>query len=116
MINFAAATSNTTAADKLRLVGAVAGTDYTVTSTTNNTGDNTAQVQTLTITDTGVTAGYDVQVVWNGVTYDFDETGADGTLPGTGGVAALNAAVIAAGGVSAILLLVFSQLLVVVLV
>lgn len=101
---FAAATSAEDAGTRqLRLTGAVAGTDYVVTATTNNAGDNVAQVQTLSITDDVTTAGYDVQVVWNGVTYDFNETGADGTLPGVGGVAALNAAVTAAGGQGAVL-------------
>ncbi|ACF44757.1 hemolysin-type calcium-binding protein [Pelodictyon phaeoclathratiforme] len=64
------------AADKLRLTGAVAGTDYTVTATTNNAGDNTPQIQTLTVSRTGSLNPFDndtetVEVQWEGTSYQI---------------------------------------------
>jgi Ca2+-binding RTX toxin-like protein len=58
------------AADKLRLTGVAPGTDYTVTATTNNANDNTAQVQTLTASNnTNGNSTANLTVTWNGTDY-----------------------------------------------
>lgn len=85
------------AGDNLRLTGATAGTDYIVTATTNNAGDNTAQVQMLTITNASTADAETIGVVWNGVTYAI-ATADSNVVTATAGLATLSAAVTAAGG------------------
>ena len=82
------------------LTGVTAGEQLAYTVTVDNSGDNTAQVQTLTVTD-GSANGYDATVVWNGTSYTFDENGDD--VGGSLDIADLNTAVVAAGGQSAVL-------------
>jgi len=86
---FSAATS-AAAGSQLRLTGAVSGTDYTVTSTTNNAGDNTAQVQSLTLGADAVA----VTLVFNGTTYAI----VDSNDAADKAYVALGAAVKALGG------------------
>lgn len=99
---FAAATSTSSGA-QLRLEGAVVGTDYVATATTNNTADNIAQVQTLTVNAFAAVAAEteNVQVVWNGVTYavaTVTDNGAVVARAAGAQLAAFAAAVAAAGG------------------
>lgn len=95
---FGAATSAADAASRqLRLTGTVAGTDYIVAATVNNTGDNVAQVQNIDVTTDGA---YTLTVVFNGTSYTFSNTditvGSSATW--TNRAAALATAVTAAGG------------------
>ena len=89
---FTSATS-VAATNNLRLTGTPVGIDYTVTATTNNTNDNVAVQQTLSIV---VTDGGDwsITVQWNGDTYALSQTGG-GVLSDPQG---LNADIVAAGG------------------
>jgi Ca2+-binding RTX toxin-like protein len=105
--DFTSATTSVSG-DKLRLTGVVAGTDYTVTATTNNAGDNTPQVQTLTISRTGNPGAADndtetVEVQWRGTSYQIatvtEVSGPnDVVITYLPGKAAFDAAVSAAGG------------------
>ena len=85
---------------QLRLTGATAGTDYAVSATTFNAGDNVRQLQTLAVNDDGPFGdGWTATIVWNGATYDLNNTA---TGFGFGNVttgAAFSAAVVALGGV-----------------
>lgn len=94
--------------NKLRLIGNTPGTDYVVSATTNNAGDNTAQVQTLTVSRTGIAGPGDndvetVEVQWRGNSYQIatvtEVSGPNNVVIADGpDKAAFDTAVSAAGG------------------